>query len=115
MTLTEIIPTEVHREALAAAQQNAATREKQLGPERLRGLDCGFAWVHITPACGKFVNWCKSAGIGKKHWESGWYIWGSDLHSFCTQSIGTHEAAAAGYASVLRKYGINATVDSRLD
>ena len=33
---------------------------------------CGFAWVNISPARGKFVNYLKKIGKGHKSYQGGW-------------------------------------------
>ena len=37
---------------------------------------CGFAWINIKPARGKFVTWLKGADIGRKdNYYGGYTIW----------------------------------------
>lgn len=72
---------------------------------------CGFAWVHISPARGPFVSWCKKNELGHNAYKGGWDIWIGEFG----QSIARKEAYAAAAAEVLRKYGINAYANSRLD
>ena len=36
---------------------------------------CGFAWVNISPARGKFVNYLKKLGKGHKSYIGGWDYW----------------------------------------
>jgi hypothetical protein len=76
---------------------------------------CGFAWVNIKPARGKFVTWLKSQGIGRTDtYYGGYTIWspGGDRGS---QSYERKMAAAAAFAKVLRSYGIEAHASGRLD
>jgi hypothetical protein len=80
---------------IAAMNKNAA-----LGPEDARGLDCGFAWLEF-PGNTPFGRWAKKAGIAKKHWARGLYVWYSDLHNVPTQSVGVHEAACRAARDVL--------------
>lgn len=103
----------IYEEAEAAAIAAAKAHDAQLPPEAQRGLDCGFAWVEVRPARGAFITWCRKNGKGSKHWRSGWQFWNPSHHG--TQSIGTKVAGARAFAEVLRKYGIDASVDSRLD
>ncbi len=105
--------------------------------ERAGGFDsgaCGFAWITIRPARGKFVNWCKAqnktatAIASEKHgrtypvktfgdngWNGGWVLWSPGAKKYRGQSVDTYEVAARGFAGVLRKHGIDAHVGSRLD
>jgi hypothetical protein len=79
---------------------------------------CGFAWINIKPARGALVAYLKSVGIGSKGYGGGWQIWcNSELSptAGATQSIEIKEAAAHAAAEVLRKYGIEAYAQSRLD
>ena len=73
---------------------------------------CGFAWVKIRPAKGKFVSWLKSAGIGSTDTYAGGYqIWISDYG----QSMDKKYAYADAFAEYLRNNGIKALADSRMD
>ena len=78
----------------------------------VEGGVCGFAWVKIRPARGKFVQWLKEQNIGSKdNYEGGYTIW---CHEF-GQSLTRKEAFANAFAEVLRGYGINAYGQSRID
>lgn len=73
---------------------------------------CGFAWVKIFPARGKFVNYLKAIGVGSTNgYEGGYDIWVSAYG----QSITRKEAYAGAFAKVLAQYGIKAYGQSRLD
>ena len=73
---------------------------------------CGFAWVKIRPARGKFVNWCKKNNIGRKHsFETGYTIWISDYN----QSMQKKEIYAEAFAKVLQDNGIFVYAMSRMD
>ena len=74
---------------------------------------CGFAWVNISPARGKFVNYLKKLGKGHKSYHGGWDYWVSS--SELGQSITRKEAYATAFAKVLKEWGINAMMMSRLD
>ena len=72
---------------------------------------CGFAWVNIRPARGKFVSWLKRSGIGRKSYEGGY-----DLHIFeFGQSMTRKEEYAKAFAKVLRDNGVTAYSRSRMD
>jgi hypothetical protein len=78
----------------------------------IEGGVCGFAWVKIRPARGKFVQWLKEQNIGSKdNYEGGYTIW---CHEF-GQSLTRKEAFAGAFAEVLRGYGIDAYGQSRID
>jgi len=72
---------------------------------------CGFAWVNISPARGAFVNYLKSREVGSKGYYGGYQIWVREFG----QSVDRKTAFARAFADVLNKYGINASVGSRLD
>lgn len=72
---------------------------------------CGFAWVKIKPARGKFVSFCKKHDIGYVSDYGGYEIWVSQFG----QSIEKKEAYAHAFAAVLKKYGIKAYGQSRMD
>ena len=74
---------------------------------------CGFAWVNISPARGKFVNYLKKIGKGHKSYHGGWDYWVSS--SELGQSITRKEAYADAFAKVLKEWGINCYSMSRLD
>lgn len=76
----------------------------------LDGL-CGFAWVNISPARGAFVNYLKSRQVGSKGYYGGYEIWVREFG----QSVDRKTAFARAFADVLNKYGINASIGSRLD
>ena len=66
---------------------------------------CGFAWINIKPARGKFVTWLKKADNG------GYTIWVSEFG----QSVTRKENYARAFAKVLGDNGITAYNMSRLD
>ena len=74
---------------------------------------CGFAWVNISPARGKFVNYLKKLNKGHKSYYGGWDYWVGS--SELGQSITRKEAYATAFANVLKEWGINAMMMSRLD
>jgi hypothetical protein len=73
---------------------------------------CGFAWVKIRPARGKFVKWLKDNRIGRANsYEGGYDIWISDYN----QSLQKKEKYATAFAEVLVSKGITAHSQSRMD
>ncbi len=85
--------------------------------EVVEGGVCGFAWVKIRPARGKFVTWLKKNNIGHRDDYAGGYsismgrFPGADFG----QSMERKEAAGAAFAEVLRNHGIEAYMTSRMD
>lgn len=73
---------------------------------------CGFAWVKIRPARGKFVNWLKKQEIGRTDsYAGGYVIWVSKFN----QSMQKKECYARAFANVLKESGIDAYSQSRMD
>ena len=83
----------------------------------IEGGVCGFASVVIKPARGKFVALLKKRGIGGAHYYGGYSVssWEFAPSIRQDQSYERACAAAKGAVEVLRSYGINAYVDSRID
>jgi hypothetical protein len=83
----------------------------------VEGGVCGFASVVIKPARGSFVTLLKSRGVGRKSYYGGWDVasWEFAPSIRTDQSYERACAAANAAAIVLRNYGINAGVDSRID
>ena len=73
---------------------------------------CGFAWINIKPARGKFVKYLKENDIGRKDsYYGGYTIWVSEFG----QSVTRKENYARAFAKVLGDNGITAYNMSRLD
>lgn len=111
-------PEQIFNSARAKAAAAAAVHDATLPPEQKRGLECGFAWVNISPARGAFIKYLKENKIGRRdEYAGGWTIWYSALHDVNTQSISTHEAAANAFrneiAPMIPEYKVY--VSSRLD
>jgi hypothetical protein len=83
----------------------------------IEGGVCGFASVIIKPARGKFVTELKKRKIGGAHYYGGYSVssWEFAPSIRRDQSYERACAAAKGAVEVLRSYGINAYVDSRID
>lgn len=79
--------------------------------EIVEGGVCGFAWITIKPARGKFVSWCKENKLGSTSSMGGFTIWVSEFG----QSMARKEEYARAFAKVLNQHGINAYADSRID
>lgn len=114
--------SEVWQEAKSVAQE--AYNKTAPQPMRVRdgkevftiaeGL-CGFAWLWLPKASTPFVRWMKANGIGRKPYGTGYTIWPSHLINDYSQSIERKEKAMHAVSMVLRKHGIDAYMDSRLD
>ena len=75
---------------------------------------CGFALVRIRPARGALVNHWKSLGIGHvDNFNGGYVVYNPSGNS--TQWMDAKMAGARAFAEILRKYGINAIAESRVD
>ena len=74
---------------------------------------CGFAWVNISPARGKFVNHLKKIGKGYTSYQGGYNVPAGGVE--LGQSITRKEAYAEAFAKVLQDWGIKCYVSSRLD
>ena len=73
---------------------------------------CGFAWINIKPARGKFVKYLKDNDIGRKDsYYGGYTVWVSEFG----QSVTRKENYARAFAKVLEDNGITAYSMSRLD
>lgn len=94
----ERIHAECHRAGIAEAERASDT-----------GL-CGFAWIELSGRIS-FAQWAKHALKAHPGYPSGVHIWVRDFG----QSHAKKEAYASGYASALRRFGIVARPNSRLD
>jgi hypothetical protein len=83
----------------------------------IEGGVCGFASVVIKPARGSIVAELKKRKIGSAHYGGGYSFssWQLAPSIRRDQSYERACAAAKGAVEVLRSYGINAYVDSRID
>jgi hypothetical protein len=110
-------PQEIWTEVLAAAQAAALAQDAKLVAEGDRGLDCGFAWITISPARGPLVTYLKKTlGPTRSYGgAAGYGVWYSRLHDVPTQSISVHQAAVAAAVEVLAEYNIRASTGSRYD
>ena len=83
----------------------------------VEGGVCGFAWVVIRPARGTIVAELKKRKIGGAHYGGGYSLssWQLAPSIRQDQSYERAVAAARGAVEVLKKYGVNAYVDARID
>jgi hypothetical protein len=71
---------------------------------------CGFAWVAFKGNTS-FGRWALKNKIARKAYQGGLHLWVSDYG----QSYDRKSAYAAAFAEVLRKHGVDAYADNRLD
>ena len=73
---------------------------------------CGFAWINIKPARGKFVKYLKDNDIGRKDsYYGGYTIWVSGFG----QSMTRKENYARAFVKVLEENGLKAYAMGRMD
>jgi hypothetical protein len=106
----EMTPEEISNKAFDAA--NLATQKYLQEPHDW--YPCGFAWVRIRPARGKFVSYLKENGLGSHDPFDGGFV----IHNpsrVRTQSMNAALIGAQAFAEVLRTNSINAFAESRVD
>lgn len=79
------------------------------------GYPCGFAWITIKPARGKFVNYLKSQGIGRRATYGGYALSSYDTSSFSGQNMDVKQDGCEAFAEVLRANGVDCSVETRID
>lgn len=108
----------LHDRAIAAAQKAVDDALAQHGIDHPAWTYCGFAWVVIKPARGKFVSFLKRNDIGFPGVYSG-YQFSPDVNfppnNPIWQSLDLKYLAAQAYAYELVREGISATATSRAD
>lgn len=101
-------PSEIFAEAQAVAVSIAATVQD--------GYPCGFAWIRIKPARGKFVTYLKANKIGRgDEYFGGHLISATQISGWNGQNMDSKEAICRAAVEVLAKYGINCDIVSRID
>lgn len=75
---------------------------------------CGFAWVRIKPARGKFVSYLKKINAGRTDdYQGGYVIYNPS--GVNTQWMDAKMDGARAFAAVLNEHGIKARAESRID
>ena len=124
ITITPDMVSEIHEKAKMAAKTAVHDfiqdwTEKTGGNEYGEPMYCGFANVKIRPAKGSFVKWLKERKIGDKGWNGGYsisyYDFMGDVRESFTQSMDLKEMGCDAFVAVLRKYGMDAYMESRAD
>lgn len=100
-------PEEIFNAAQVAG--DIATRDGQ------DGYPCGFAWIVIKPARGRFVKFLKDKGIGRTGVYGGYQVSSYEACSFKGQNMHVKENGCQAFADILNANGINAHVETRLD
>lgn len=79
----------------------------------VEGGVCGFAWVYIRPARGKFYNWAKSKELTSPRYYGGAHL---NVPQPLGQSMARAEAYCRAFAKSLADQGIdNIYSESRID
>ena len=73
----------------------------------------GFAWTVLRPANCKMAKYLVARGLASSHYTGGVAVWNPGKAN--TQSITAKEEGAIAFTEVMRKYGIKASSNSRLD
>jgi hypothetical protein len=74
---------------------------------------CGFSWTVLRPGNCKMAKYLVSRGLASSHHTGGVAVWNPGKAN--TQSITAKEEGAYAFTAVMRKYGIKASTDSRMD
>jgi hypothetical protein len=97
-----------------ALQAARAAAQKMINDNPDVWYPCGFAWVKIRPARGPVVKALKEMGLGKVDSYAGGYMVYNPSGN-ATQWMDAKIEGARAFAGVLKKMGVNATVQSRID
>ena len=102
----------IHAEAKQeAARASAEVLARNGGRDR---MPCGFAWVNVYGVKLSTKLGRRMAQLGySKSYEGGIQIWNPS--GSMVQNIDAKLAGAEAYAGVLRKHGLDAHANSRLD
>ena len=113
----ETLYNTAHQAGMEALEEATPTEmivkdERNGAVYRVAGGVCGFAWVNIRPARGKFVTYLKKNNIGYRDSYRGGY---SIPCYEGNQSMELKEAYTAAFADVLYENGLNVYTSSRMD
>ena len=96
----------IYQEAQAAAAEAA---RQMVGQNPGHWYPCGFSWVRIRPAAGRFVAMCKQHGFGSTdEFEGGFVIYNPSENS--TQWMDAKMAGSRAFVQVLKKHYPNMKV-----
>ena len=95
-------------------EATAAARASTVGAAD--GYPCGFAWLHIKPARGPLVKFLKEKKIGRRdeYW-GGYIVSASQIDGWMGQNMDVKENSVMAAIAVLRKYGFECNLKSRID
>jgi len=105
--------TRAFKAGITAGNAHAPTPMVVQGYENQPIMDgvCGFAWINVRPGTSSFARWLVKEKGCRKSYHGGIDVW---IHEF-NQSYERKLAAAHAMADVLRKAGINAYGQGRID
>lgn len=110
---------QLHQAATAAAQAAVDELIAKHGEASPHFGCCGFAWVLIKPARGKFVAFLKENNLGSRSFTGSGFEVRPEINypagSCAWQSIFLREAACRAYAKVLQSECLDCYVQSRVD
>lgn len=102
---------EILADAFAAAKR---ATDKMIAENPTTWYPCGFAWVRISPARGKFVTALKNKQQGRTDdFNGGFVVYNPSGNA--TQWMDAKALGARTFAEVLRKHNVNCTVETRMD
>ena len=104
---------EIYQEAQQAA---AAATSLFLAANPGQWYPCGFAWVKIRPARGRFVEMCKDQNFGRTDdFEGGFVIYNPSQNS--TQWMDAKEVGARAFVEVLKRHypELKVSAQTRID
>ena len=91
---------DIYREAQLAAEM-ASRRYLEANPGQW--YPCGFSWVKIRPARGRFVEMCKDQDAGRTDdFEGGFQIYNPSGNP--TQSMDAKMAGSRAFVAVMKKH-----------
>lgn len=101
------------RDAEAAA---ATATEAYLNAHPNQWYPCGFAWVRIRPARGRFVEMCKDKNFGRVDSYEGGFVIYNPSHNH-TQCMDAKAEGAKAFCEVIKKYfpNMKINVQTRID
>lgn len=103
---------DIHNEALVAAKKAFTEAFARIGNQDR--FPCGFAWVNVRGVKLSTKLGKEFAALGfRKSYDGGIDIWNPS--GSYVQNVDVKYSAAAAYANVLSKYGIDAFARERLD
>ncbi len=98
----------------ATEAATVACQQMLLGENAGQWYPCGFSWVNIKPARGRFVAMLKDQKLGRLDtFEGGYVIYNPS--NISTQWMDAKMAGSRAFANVLVEAGISARAVARID